>query len=112
MAETEIRLHLDESVTVAIVAPLRGRGISVTTSTEAGLIGAADEQQLGFASANGRVLVTHDDDFLRLHHSGTSHAGIGYCHQAKYSVGELLQVLVLLHGCIAAEEIQNRVEFL
>ena len=112
MVETEIRLHLDESVTLAVAAPLRARGISITTSAEADLIGASDEQQLAFATSEGRVLITHDDDFLRLHHIGVDHAGIGYCHQTKYSVCDLLQVLILLHGCVAAEEMLNRVEYL
>lgn len=80
MAETQIRLHLDESVTVAIVAPLRGRGTSVTTSAEVDLIGASDEMQLAFSNSERRVLITHDEDFLRLHHSGAPHSGIGYCH--------------------------------
>ncbi|MEO8496798.1 MAG: DUF5615 family PIN-like protein [Planctomycetota bacterium] len=112
MAETAIRLHLDESVTVAFVASLRGRGIDVTASVDAGLVGASDEQQLRFASSQGRVLITHDDDFLRMHHAGASHAGIGYCHQSKYSVGELLQILLLLHACVDAEEIVDCVEYL
>lgn len=108
----EIRLHLDESVAVAVVAPLRARSINVTTSAEADLIGASDEEQLALATGEGRVLITHDDDFVRLHHLGAEHAGIGYCHQTKYSVGDLLQVLILLHGCISAEDMINRVEYL
>jgi predicted nuclease of predicted toxin-antitoxin system len=76
----EIRLHLDESVTSALAAPLRGRGISVTTSADAALIGATDEQQFAFSTAEDRVLITHDDDFLRLQHTGVHHVGIGYCH--------------------------------
>jgi hypothetical protein len=38
--------------------------------------------------------------------------GIVYCHQQKYSVGGLLQALLLVHSCFDAEEVENRVEFL
>jgi hypothetical protein len=37
-----IRFHLDENVDLAIASGLRRRGIDVTTSKEAGLIGASD----------------------------------------------------------------------
>ncbi|MFQ5733002.1 MAG: DUF5615 family PIN-like protein [Planctomycetaceae bacterium] len=111
MAETEIRFHLDESVTVAIVLPLRQRGIDVTTSAEADLLEATDEEQLEFAASQGRVLITHDADFLALADTA-EHAGIGYCHQRRYSVGELLQSLLLIHGCTSPEEMSGRVQYL
>ena len=44
----QIRYHLDESVAHAIGHGLRQRGIDVTTATEAGLIGATDEQHLEY----------------------------------------------------------------
>ena len=47
----KIKFHLDENVSNAIANGLRMRGIDVTTSPEAGLIGASDEQQLAFALA-------------------------------------------------------------
>ena len=61
-----IRFHLDENVNSAIATGLRGRGVDVTTTREAGLIAADDEEQLKFAKSEGRVVVTHDDDFLRV----------------------------------------------
>lgn len=61
-----IQLHLDEHVAAAVALGLRLRGIAVTTTAEEGLAAATDEQQLAFAAGQGRVLVTHDADFLRL----------------------------------------------
>ena len=46
-----IRLHLDENVDHAVAHGLRLRGIDVTTTTDANLVGAADEEQLSFALA-------------------------------------------------------------
>ncbi|MBI4322364.1 MAG: DUF5615 family PIN-like protein [Chloroflexi bacterium] len=37
------------------------------TAAEAGLLGTLDAQILDSSRAAGRVLVTHDTDFLRLH---------------------------------------------
>jgi len=107
-----ILFHLDESVTTSLARPLRQRGIDVTTPTDASLLGASDGQHLVFAHQEKRVVVTYDADYLRLHQSGAKHAGIVYCHQAKYSLGGLLQMLLLIHASYTAEEIEGRVEYL
>ena len=53
----KIRFHCDEQVERAIAEALRRRGIDVTTTPEAGLLGAADEEQLAFAILkNGQFL--------------------------------------------------------
>jgi predicted nuclease of predicted toxin-antitoxin system len=78
-----IRFHLDEHISPAIAAGLRQRGIDVTTTIEAGLAGADDSAHIAFAMADGRVIVTHDEDYLVHHAQGTVHAGVAYCHQAK-----------------------------
>jgi predicted nuclease of predicted toxin-antitoxin system len=107
-----IRFHLDEHIPASVSAGLRRRKIDVTTTAEAGLIGAEDAVQLSLAAASRRVLVTHDADFLRLHASGVSHAGIVYCPQGSVGIGEMLRRLVLIHDLLAPEEMVGRVEFL
>lgn len=107
-----VKYHLDEHIHSAVAVGLRAQGIDVTTTTEAGLAGAADDDHLAFALREGRVVVTHDHGFLRLHGSGVGHAGIAYCHQDKYTLGEHLHLLVLLHACYTADEMQGRVEYL
>lgn len=74
-----MRFHLDENVDHAIADGLQRRAIDVTTSTDANLIGAGDEAQLAFAYSEGRVIVSHDRDLLRLDSIGVPHAGIAYC---------------------------------
>lgn len=54
-----VRYHLDEHVPAAIAVGLRQRGIDVTTSVEAGLLGADDTDHLRYATAQSRVLVSH-----------------------------------------------------
>jgi predicted nuclease of predicted toxin-antitoxin system len=111
MART-IRFHLDEHCPSALAAGLRRQGVDVTTTPEAGLVGATDEQQLGFACTNNRVIFTQDSDFLAINATGVEHPGIVYCHQRKYAVGELVQMLVLVWEVYGPEELRNRVEYI
>jgi Domain of unknown function (DUF5615) len=107
-----IRFHLDENVTGAVASSLRQRGVDVTTPVEAVLLGAGDTEQLRFALSKRRVLVTHDDDFTRIHADGAVHAGICYCHKDKYSIGELVRTLLLIHECFTEEEMSGHLEYL
>jgi len=108
----KIRFHLDESVSNAIAAGLRRRGIDVTTTPEVGLLAASDEEQLSFALSQNRVLVTHDDDFVVLHQRGIGHSGIAYCSLNRRSIGEILNTLVLIWEVLELEEMKNQLEFL
>lgn len=107
-----IRFHLDEHIPASVAAGLRRRGIEVSTSVESGLISADDATQLSFAYSSGRVLVTHDADFLRLHAEGVAHAGIAYCEQGASSIGEILRQLALIYDLLTPEEMAGKIEFL
>jgi hypothetical protein len=107
-----IRFHLDENCHRAVAEGLRRRGIDVTTTPEAGLMSATDEQQAAYCLGEGRVLFTQDRDFLRLHAAGILHAGIAYCEKDTKSIGEMIQGLVLIWAVLEPEEMANRVEFL
>jgi uncharacterized protein with PIN domain len=65
-----IRFHLDEHVDPAIATALRRAGIDATTTNEAGLRTQDDVAHLRFARDEGRVIVTRDQDFLRLASEG------------------------------------------
>ncbi len=79
MGTPSIPFLLDEHVAHAVVQVLRRRGIDAQTATEAGLLGATDAQFLAYAQQAGRVMVTHDDDFLRLDHR-QPHVGMDGVH--------------------------------
>ena len=59
-----LKYHLDENMPHAVANGLKQRGVNATTSTDANMIGATDEEQLTHALADNRVLVTEDDDLL------------------------------------------------
>ena len=107
-----MRFHLDENVDHAIARGLRRRGLDVTTSTDADLLHSPDEDQLAFAARDGRVIVTHDRDLVRLHALGSSHAGIAYCMSGTRSIGEVVRHLLLMNECLDDEEMVGQVEYL
>lgn len=106
-----MRFHLDEHIDHAVATGLRQRGIDVTTTADAGLLGASDERQLEFARLNERVLLTQDADLLRLHQQGNPHRGIVFSPSGSRSVGELVRFLCLLHDCLEPDEMRDSVEF-
>lgn len=107
-----LRFHLDESVDHAVAKGLMRRGIYVTTSTETGLMGATDEQQLAFATQAGCVLITHDQDFLRIAATHSNHAGIAYCPPGYRSLGQIILRLAHLSRTNEPNEFLARVEYL
>jgi uncharacterized protein with PIN domain len=107
-----MRFHLDEHVADAIAKGLRQRGIDVTTTAETNLIDAEDGEHLAFGIAEGRVIVTQDADFLRFDNTGQSHAGIAYYPQGSRTIGEVIEYLTLMHGCMEESEMRGKVEYL
>jgi uncharacterized protein with PIN domain len=107
-----VPFHLDEHIPTALADALRHRGIDVTTTADAGLVGAEDRDHLKFAVKAGRVMVTKDVDFLRLHAQGVLHCGIAYWHSQSRSIGEALRRLLLIHAAMSPEVMKNTVEYL
>jgi len=73
--------YLDECVDLALAPALAVLGFDALSARDAGMIGQVDERQLLYATAQERVLLTHDvHDFRRLHRrlteEGLTHAGI------------------------------------
>ena len=107
-----LRFHLDESVHCGVADALRRRGIDVTTPKEAELLGAGDAEHLAFACVQGRVLITHDSDFLRLAANGVPHWGIVFCHNQTVSVGEMLRALERLSLVCDTMTLRDQLKFL
>ncbi len=107
-----MRFHLDELADHAIARGLALRGVDVTTTTDAGLLGSTDEEQLACGLRTGRVVLTMDDDFLVLHDSGVEHAGIAFSVPESRTIGYAVRSLCLMHDCMTPEEMHGRVEFI
>lgn len=75
------------------------------------MLGATDEEQLAFATANSRVIVTRDADFLRMNAAQAGHAGIAYVRPGM-TVGDIVRALMLVFEVLEPEEMVDRVEYL
>jgi hypothetical protein len=106
-----LRFYFDQHIPGAVTTGLRQHGLDVLTTQEANRCGASDQDQLAFATADARVVVTFDPDFLALDAAGTLHAGIAWCPAAKYSIGPLIQALLLVHGVLDSDDMRNHVEY-
>jgi phosphoribosylformylglycinamidine (FGAM) synthase-like amidotransferase family enzyme len=106
-----IRFLTDEHVPKAVARGLRERGVDVTTAAEAGTLGAEDLWLLEHLKAEGRVVITHDADYLRLHAAGVQHAGIVYAPPGM-SIGDMIRGALLIAEVLDSEAMMNHVEFL
>jgi hypothetical protein len=108
----EIRYHLDEHMRSAVAVGLRRRGIDVTTTIEAGLMRASDQEQLAFAFAHSRVFVTRDRRILASAVEGVPHAGIVIARTGRGVIGPTVLGLAHMHRRVSAEQMIGLVEYL
>lgn len=92
------RLLADEQFPLPVVRGLRALGHDVRTVQEAGLAGSADPDVLAAATADGRAVLTHDRDYIRLHRRSPGHAGIVFVSEDRDSAA----VTARIHAAIAA----------
>jgi predicted nuclease of predicted toxin-antitoxin system len=105
-----VRLYFDRHIMTRLAVDLRGRGYDVLTTEEAGKDTASDEEQLVFATAENRAILTFNiRDFAPLHElwqaAGRPHAGIIVSQQlGSREYGLLLQRMLRLLNRFTAEE--------
>ncbi len=110
-----MKLYFDEHVHPLVAVMLRERGIDCRTTQEAGNLGTEDEDQLRYATAQGRVLVTFDRrDFLALARQwasmNQSHAGLILSTQCP--IPELLRYLLRCHTRHQSENLTDHILWL
>jgi hypothetical protein len=86
--------YADEHVKAAIVEGLRRRAMDLVTAQDRGHRQTDDEKLLEAATVEGRLLLTNDTDFLRIHSdwmaSGRNHSGIVFWPQPR-PIGEVIR---------------------
>lgn len=97
-----LRVYLDEDVDVLLAPLLAVHGIDCLTTLAAGNVGLTDEEQLAFAAAESRVLITHNrNDFERLAidwwNQKRDHAGIVLALRRADTYDLCRHVLPVLH---------------
>ena len=107
-----IKLYLDEDVHKKIATALRLKGYDVISAHEVQKHSLSDDQQLEYAIAEGRAILTFNvGDFNRLHNeyikSGKNHFGILLSKQIPIS--ETIKRLVKFLYAHSSEEIRNNI---
>lgn len=101
----QLRFYTDEHIDRVIVTQLRQRGFDVERCQDVGLRGATDELQLQYASEHNRVILTCDDDFLKLHDlwidENRHHAGIAFMYSNICNdIGIAIRVIIAWQALI------------
>jgi predicted nuclease of predicted toxin-antitoxin system len=105
-----VRLYFDRHIMTRLAVDLRGRGYDVLRTEDARNDTASDEEQLVFAAAENRTILTYNiRDFAPLHEAwqaaGRLHAGIIVSQQlGSRHYGVLPQRMLRLLNHFTAEE--------
>ena len=112
MAVEKIRFYLDENLDIEIAVQLEGYGVDVVTVRDLGYLGDDDLGHLKRAAASGRVLCTHDSDFIQLASQGIEHAGIVFGQQDSHNIGSWVKHLLSIHAVCKSDDMKNNVRYL
>ena len=93
-----LKFYADTHIPKAVAGQLRLRGVDIVRCEEVNMADAADEEHLQYATAEGRAMVTHDDDFLVLHfryqQQNLQHGGIMYVQpDLQGNIGQMVKQL-------------------
>ena len=84
----------------------------MTTTPDVDLCEATDPEQLAYATVQGRVIFTQDEDFLLLASMVREHPGIVHCKQNTRSIGAIISGLELIWEVCESEEMKNQVSYI
>jgi predicted nuclease of predicted toxin-antitoxin system len=111
-----IKLYMDVNIPRAITEGLRLRSVDVLTPQDDGTSRLEDPALLDRSTSLGRVLFSHDDDFLiegtRRQRGGEDFAGIIYCHQLRATVGEIIDSLELIAKLEQPEALRSQIVYI
>lgn len=112
MNDKQLAFYFDESVQVAIAKQLKRHGIDAVTARDLAKLGDFDPNHLQRATSQNRVLVTYDDDYIKLARPGAEHAGIVFVPNRYRKIGIVVKELRKFHVIHRMPEIRNLVWFL
>lgn len=98
----QLKFYFDTHIAKAVAVQLRLKGVDVVRCEEIGMAEASDDEHLNYATAEGRVMVSLDSDFVSLHHEwmvdNRSHCGIMRLNpdwQGPDYIGAIVKALLL-----------------
>ncbi|MEK6301974.1 MAG: DUF5615 family PIN-like protein [Acidobacteriota bacterium] len=115
MSSIFVELYLDEDVDVLVADLLRGHGFSATTALEEAQLHMDDIQQMAYAIAKQRALVTHnraDFETLALSYFAEGKAHFGIIIAVRRPPHEIVRRLLVILNQVTADEMQNQVRYI
>jgi len=110
-----LAFYMDHHVHRSITEGLRRRGIDVITAFEDGREQDDDEALLERATALDRILVSQDEDLLKIamrwQRASREFSGLVYAIQQHIDIGGSIEYLELVAHLKAAFEMRNSVEY-
>lgn len=112
MNDQQIAFYFDESVQVAIAKQLKRHGIDAVTARDLKQLGDDDPSHLQRATNHNRVLVTYDDDFVKMAQRGAEHAGIVSVPNRYRRIGIVVKELRKFHVIYRQQDMRNLLWYL
>jgi predicted nuclease of predicted toxin-antitoxin system len=115
MDQIFIQLYLDEDVDVLVARKLEAHGFSVLTTRDAGQLGNTDIEQLEYAAANRKALVTHnraDFEILARDFFNSDREHYGLILASRHSAHEVANRLLTILNNVTADEMKNQVRYI
>jgi hypothetical protein len=105
-----VKLYVDADITPKLARALRERGHEVLSAHEAGNADASDNEQMAYAVAEGRALLTcNAGDFTTIFedywYADCEHSGVIVSEQLE--LGEMIRRVVRLLDAVDADEMRN-----
>lgn len=111
-----LSFYMDHHVHQSITDGLRRRGVDVLTAFEDGREEEDDEVLLERATALDRILVSQDDDLLKIaarwQQSSREFSGVAYAIQQHIDIGGTIEYLELITHLKTADEMRDNVEYI
>lgn len=105
-----VRLYIDADISRKLAQVLRGRGFDAVAAREVGMAEASDDEQMAYAAAEGRAILTcNAQDFTPIFRaywqSGRNHSGVIVTQQLGF--GEMLRRVIQFLDAVTADEMHN-----
>lgn len=119
-----LKFYTDTHIAKAVTVQLREKGIDIVRCEEVGMAEATDLAHLEYATEQGRILISHDSDFLALHSEWQSqnreHTGIVRASpeiQHKNQVGKIVSAIMEFQELVELEaasidDFYNQIQFI
>ena len=105
-----MKLYVDADITPRLARALRSRGYDVLAAREAGNADASDDEQMSYAAAQGRALLTcNAGDFTAIFEDYwyTSREHYGVIVSEQLELGEMIRRVVRLLDRVEADDMRN-----